>query len=80
MAIELGVSRTRVAAHPVAGPRTERWDVEFDTPARPETWTRRLSHGAAALRDVRPWGVALSVPGVCDEREGRVLLSPILPL
>lgn len=78
VALQLGVRHTRLAALPVAGPTDERWPVRFDTPRRTATWQRRLKEAAGRVALRRPWGVLVSVPGVVDERAGRVLLSPNL--
>lgn len=76
--VELGVERTRLSAVPAALPDDERWDVEFKTPASEATWRQRLRQHAAALSIRRPWGVMVSVPGLVDEANGKILLCPNL--
>jgi predicted NBD/HSP70 family sugar kinase len=76
--VELGVERTRLSAVPAALPDDERWDVEFKTPGSEATWRQRLRQHAAALSIRRPWGVMVSVPGLVDESNGKILLCPNL--
>jgi predicted NBD/HSP70 family sugar kinase len=76
--VELGVERTRLSAVPAALPDDERWDVEFKTPGSEATWRQRLRQHAAALSIRRPWGVMVSVPGLVDETNGKILLCPNL--
>lgn len=76
--VELGVERTRMSAVPAALPDDERWDVEFKTPGSEATWRQRLRQHAAALSIRRPWGVMISVPGLVDESNGKILLCPNL--
>ncbi len=76
--VELGVDRTRLAAVPAALPDDEHWDVEFRTPSSEATWRQRLRQHAAALSIRRPWGVIVSVPGLVDEKAGKILLCPNL--
>lgn len=76
--VELGVERTRMSAVPAALPDDERWDVEFKTPGSEATWRQRLRQHAAALSIRRPWGVMVSVPGLVDESNGKILLCPNL--
>ena len=76
--VELGVERTRLSAVPAALPEDERWDVEFRTPGSEATWRQRLRQHAASLSIRRPWGVMVSVPGLVDEKAGKILLCPNL--
>jgi predicted NBD/HSP70 family sugar kinase len=76
--VELGVERTRLSAVPAALPDDERWDVEFKTPGSEAIWRQRLRQHAAALSIRRPWGVMVSVPGLVDEANGKILLCPNL--
>ena len=78
VAIELGVERTRMAALPAAPLEQEHWTVEFKTPSSESAWQKRLEQHSAAISLRRPWGVVMSIPGVVDERAGKVLLCPNL--
>jgi len=78
LGIQLGVSRTSLSALPVGGDQEDHWAVEVDTPDSAEGWVRQL-RGAASQIDLREfWGILVSVPGIVDERAGRVLFSPNL--
>lgn len=79
LAIQIGVRNTRVAALPVAGPETEAWPVAFATPKRGAALGPKLQAAARALGLEKPLAVTVSVPGVVDERAGRVLFCPNLP-
>jgi predicted NBD/HSP70 family sugar kinase len=70
---EVGVERTRLAAVPAALPEEERWDVDFKTPSSEASFSQRLRQHAASLSIRRPWGVMVSVPGLVDETNGKVL-------
>jgi predicted NBD/HSP70 family sugar kinase len=74
--IELGVEWTRIAALPPAPPETERWETQFRTPASESAWSERLLGAAERIDIKRPWAVLMSAPGIIDERQTRVLLSP----
>lgn len=76
--VELGVRRTALAAVAVSGPTEERWQTSFETPRRSDTWAERLAAAARDLPIEKPWRTVVSIPGVVDETEGRVLLAPNL--
>ncbi len=78
LAIELGVEETSVAALPVDAPRKDEWAFSFSTPASPGAWVRQLRHVTERMPQKGLWGALVSVPGVLDERAGKVLLSPNL--
>ncbi len=78
VAVQLGVHHTRVAALPVAGPMGENWPIEFETPQSPGEWSRALRKAARSLARAEPWTVMVSVPGVVDEQQKKVLLAPNL--
>ena len=78
LAIQLGVTQTSLAALPVGVDPEDHWTVEVQTPPSPEEWVRRLRGAAARIEPRRFWGVLVSVPGLVDEQEGRVLFSPNL--
>jgi predicted NBD/HSP70 family sugar kinase len=77
-AIELGVRETRVATLPVAGPTDSMWRKSLKTPRTPNTFIARLGHACQTARIEQPWGILVSVPGVVNERENRILYSPNL--
>ncbi len=80
LAIQVGVLHTRVSTLPLAGrpEATDQWQARFATPHSADTWAGHLRDSAAGLLDAKPWGVLVSVPGVVDEEEGKVLFSPNL--
>ena len=78
VAVELGVTETRISALPVAVKLEDAWACTFATPASPEAWLAKMRAAAAELSDSYLWGVLVSVPGIVDETAGRVLFSPNL--
>jgi len=78
LAIEIGITTTSLSALPVAVPLADAWAFEFPTPNSPEAWLKQLEKAAARLPKSQPWGVLISVPGIADEAEGKVLFSPNL--
>jgi len=78
LALQLGASRTGLALLPVGITGPDRWPVEIPTGRSPEAWARALAAAAKRLPAHRVEAVLLSVPGVVDERRGRVLFSPNL--
>src|SRR5437868_744246 len=80
VAIELGVTETCISLLPVAVPLEDNWAVTFSTPKTPEAWLRELKRAVATITGGRSqfWGVLISVPGIVDEAEGKVLFSPNL--
>jgi predicted NBD/HSP70 family sugar kinase len=78
LAIELGVTTTSVSALPVAVPLEDAWACEFPTPNSPEAWVKALEKATAKIPKSHLWGALVSVPGIVDETEGKVLFSPNL--
>src|SRR5690349_7783495 len=78
LAIELGVSETNVSALPVALQMEDTWTLTFPTPRSPESWLKELKAATAELETANFWGVLISVPGIVDELQGKVLFSPNL--
>jgi len=78
LAVELGVTETRVAALPVATKLQDRWDYTFPTPQSAQVWVKRFEAVAVGVEKSHLWGVLISVPGIVDEAAGRVLFSPNL--
>ena len=73
--VQLGVRNTRLAVLPIAIPAEDTWQAEFPTPASPDAWLRQLSKLWEPYRDKKLKAV-ISLPGVVDERTGKVYLSP----
>ncbi|HEX4797565.1 MAG TPA: ROK family transcriptional regulator [Humisphaera sp.] len=73
--VQLGVRHTRMAILPVAIPSEDRWQSEFLTPTSADAWFRQLAklwkpHRSKDLKTI------IGLPGVVDERTGKVYLSP----
>jgi predicted NBD/HSP70 family sugar kinase len=78
VAIELGVAETNISALPVAISLEDKWACRFPTPKSPEPWLKKLKSIASEIQADQLWGVLVSVPGIVDERAGKVLFSPNL--
>ncbi len=76
--VELGVSRTQLAALPIAGPVGDIQTARFRTTTDLAVFERRLRRAVEMLEIDDPLAVLVSVPGVVDEFEKRVLYSPNL--
>ncbi|MGE5608235.1 MAG: ROK family transcriptional regulator [Bacillota bacterium] len=75
--VQLGVRHTRLAVLPVAIPSEDHWQHEFPTPSSADAWVRQLAkvwqpYCAQGLKTV------IGLPGVVDDRTGKVYLSPNL--
>jgi predicted NBD/HSP70 family sugar kinase len=78
LAVHLGVSETLLAALPVAIRSEDHWVARFQTPGSVDEWIEELRVAAEPLLQKDLWGVLVSVPGIVDERVGRVVFSPNL--
>ena len=76
--IELGVNKTQLAALPIAGPVGDIETARFTTAAESDVFERRLKSAVGALDIDEPLAVLVSVPGVVDEQQKRILYSPNL--
>jgi predicted NBD/HSP70 family sugar kinase len=76
--IQLGVTETSLAALPLGINGEDAWTTTFPTPNSAENWVQRLSRAAKSPKCKSLAGVLVSVPGILDERESRVLFSPNL--
>src|SRR6185503_18519994 len=54
------------------------WQIKIGTPDSAKEWTRALRKAAAAISEKSFWGILVSVPGLVDERRGKILYSPNL--
>jgi len=78
LGIQLGVSHTSLAALPLAVSGDDRWKLHIQTPNSAKAWQKQLQKAAAKIKQKQFWGVLVSVPGIVDEKNGRVLFSPNL--
>jgi len=76
LGIHLDVCETRFALMPVQPRPRDEWDLVLPSPSRREAWREVLLQAAARLRTEDLLGIILSVPGILDERAGKVLFSP----
>jgi predicted NBD/HSP70 family sugar kinase len=78
LAIQLGISETKLAALPVGAESEDCWAVRVKTPSSAKEWVSQLKIAAAKMPQKEFWGVLVSVPGIVDEPGARVLFSPNL--
>jgi predicted NBD/HSP70 family sugar kinase len=78
LAIQVGVHTTRVAATPIAVSDADEWQATFPTPQSPDAFADALRAVAARVVPRGLQAAIVCLPGVVDERAGRVLLSPNL--
>jgi predicted NBD/HSP70 family sugar kinase len=78
LGIQLGVSRTSLSPLPLGAGQEDHWAVEIDTADSAEGWAQGLAEAAGQVTPNGFWGVLVSVPGIVDEKLGRVLFSPNL--
>jgi predicted NBD/HSP70 family sugar kinase len=82
LGIHLGVQQTSLAGLTLGVAEEDRWAVSFEFKAGKshpiQAWQQELRQAAKALGKQKLLGVVLSVPGVVDERENRILFSPNL--
>jgi len=78
LGIQLGVSETSFAQLPVGVSGEDHWKLNVPTPGSAEAWRDQLQQTAARIKQKNFWGVLVSVPGIVDEKNSRVLFSPNL--
>jgi predicted NBD/HSP70 family sugar kinase len=78
LAIQLGISDTKLAAVPIGVEPEDHWTTQFKTPGSAENWVHQLMAAAAKFPQQEFWGVLVSVPGIVDESGARVVFSPNL--
>lgn len=78
LAIQLGVTETSLAPLPLGISGEDHWALQIPTPNSADAWQRQLQKSSARLKHKQFWGVLVSVPGIVDENNGRVLFSPNL--
>lgn len=76
LAVHLDVTETSVALLPFNPHCPERWPVRFATGRGLDQWLRELGRRQGSPNCESLWRVVVSVPGIVDERRGRVLFSP----
>jgi predicted NBD/HSP70 family sugar kinase len=78
LAIQLGVTETSLAPLPLGVSGEDHWALQIPTPNSADAWQQQLQKISAKLKHKQFWGVLVSVPGIVDENNGRVLFSPNL--
>src|SRR6266404_3851604 len=78
LGIQLGISETSLAVLPLGVSGDDRWKLRIQTPDSAKAWQNQLQKTAAKIKQKQFWGVLVSVPGIVDEKKGRVLFSPNL--
>ncbi len=78
LGIQLGVVDTQLAVLTIGGNDLDQWTLQVGTPNSAEKWVRQLELASREIKAKGFWGVLVSVPGIVDEPEGRVVFSPNL--
>jgi hypothetical protein len=78
LAIQLGITETSLAPLPLGISGEDHWALQIPTPNSADAWQRQLEKVSTTLKHNQFWGVLVSVPGIVDENNGRILFSPNL--
>ena len=78
LAVQVGVHLTRIAATPIGVSEADEWQEVLPTPRSPREFADLLQRVAKPLVPRGLQACVLCLPGVVDQRAGRVLLSPNL--
>lgn len=78
LGIQLGIGETCLSPLPLSVTEEDQWQIRLSTPGTAKDWERALRKAAGEISQKSFWGVLVSVPGLVDERKGRVLYSPNL--
>src|SRR5882724_11393629 len=78
LGIKLGLTETYLSPLPLSVTDEDQWLIRIKTPATAKEWSRKLRQAAAQMPQKSFWGILVSVPGLVDERKGRILYSPNL--
>jgi predicted NBD/HSP70 family sugar kinase len=78
LGIKLGLAETYLSPLPLSITDEDQWLIRFKTPATAKEWSGKLHQAAAQIGQKSFWGILVSVPGLVDERKGRILYSPNL--
>ncbi len=78
LGLQLGVETTRLTLLSPGATGDEECAVEFDTRGDAKGWLQVLRKSARQIPQKSFWGILASVPGLVDERNGRILYSPNL--
>ncbi len=78
LGLQLGVETTRLTLLSLGATGHEECAVKFKTPGDAKGWLHELRQSARHIPQKSFWGILASVPGLVDERDGRILYSPNL--
>jgi predicted NBD/HSP70 family sugar kinase len=78
LGIQLGLTETFLSPLPLSVTEEDEWLIKFGTPATSRDWSRKLQNAADEMTQKSFWGILVSVPGLVDERNGKILYSPNL--
>jgi predicted NBD/HSP70 family sugar kinase len=78
LGIQLGIAETWLSPLPLSVTEEDEWQIKLSTPGSAREWTRALRKVAADISQKSFWGILVSVPGLVDERRGKILYSPNL--
>src|SRR6185437_2272375 len=78
LGIQLGIGETWLSPLPLSVTEEGDWQIKIGTPDSAKEWTRALRKAAAEIAQKSFWGILVSVPGLVDERRGKILYSPNL--
>lgn len=78
LAIQLGVTETSLAPLPLGVTGEDHWTLQIPTSNSAEAWRQQLQKASTKFKHKQFWGILVSVPGIVDENNGRVLFSPNL--
>jgi N-acetylglucosamine repressor len=78
LVIQLGIQETHFALASIGVTGEDKWAASVKTPGSAKDWVRALRATAGKFAEKKFRGVLLSVPGLVDERNSRVLYSPNL--
>ncbi len=78
LGIQLGLAETFLSPLPLSVTEEDEWQIKFETPSTAREWSRKLQKAAGEMFQKSFWGILISVPGLVDERKGKILYSPNL--
>lgn len=78
LAVQIGIEKTDFALPSVGASGEDSWTTHIETPDSPEALLTGLKAVATEISQKKFWGILVSVPGVVDERNNRILYSPNL--
>lgn len=78
LCIQLGVNETCFSAMPVGVDSEDKWQVKIPTTDSESGWFKQLEYAEKSILQKQFWGILVSVPGIVDETNRKVLFSPNL--